>query len=48
MRDDDAVFRTRTAGLVTWGLLLTLGVAAPVEARVTRFVVERTTPYAQG
>ena len=33
--------------LTTWGLVLALG-AVPVEARVTRFVVERTTPYADG
>ncbi len=46
-REDDAVFLTRIVRLTTWGLVLALG-AVPVEARVTRFVVERTTPYADG
>ena len=48
MREVETVFKMRTVRLVTWGLLLTLGAAVPVEARVTRFVVERTTPYADG
>ena len=46
-QEDDAVFLMRIVRLAAWGLVLALG-AVPVEARVTRFVVERTTPYADG
>ncbi len=44
------VLGMRTVRLVAsiWGLVLALGSGASVEARVTRFVVERTTPYADG
>ena len=44
------VLGTRTVRLAAsiWGLVLALGSGASVEARVTRFVVERATPYADG
>ena len=47
-RADNVVFRIRMVRLSTWGLVLALGASVPVEARVTRFVVERTTPYGDG
>ena len=47
-RGDDAVFGMRIVRLAAWGLVLALGASVPVDARVTRFVVERSTPYGDG
>ena len=41
------VLGIRIVRLATWGLVLAFG-AVPIDARVTQFVVERTTPYADG